>query len=303
MKFLLLIAALTTLFCSMGTQAHSIWDYSFDKGIYGDDNRRLIEELDKQIDVEQIEQSKAVLAQVPKWRVSSEDTTTISIQTKSLISGMNFCADEKFSDLPLISSCSAFLVGEDLLLTAGHCVKDKYQCQKNYWVLDYNNASGFEGPNGTVVFKKENIVTCAQILSWSENPKLDYALIKINRKITDRTPLKIRRNGAVDKNDSLLVIGHPMGLPKIMADQARIRDNSLTYTFVTNADTFSGNSGSPVINPNTKLVEGILVRGDEDFRMDINLGCNRSNHCQGPECRGETVQRTTVLPLKLIPKI
>jgi hypothetical protein len=303
MKFLLLLMALATLFCSMGTQAYTIFDESFDKGIYGDDNRRLVEELDKQFDALQIEHSRAVLAQVPKWRVTSEDTTSLSIQTKSLTSGMNFCSDEKFSNLPLISSCSAFLVGEDLMLTAGHCVKDKYECQKNYWVLDYDDASGFEGASGAVVFKKEKIVTWAQVLSWSENPKLDYALIKLNRKITDRTPLKIRRTGTVDNNASLLVIGHPMGLPKIMADQAMIRDNSLTYTFVTNADTFSGNSGSPVINPETNLVEGILVRGDEDFRMDINLGCNRSNHCLGSECKGETVQRTTVLPLKLIPKI
>ncbi|MBC7538691.1 MAG: trypsin-like peptidase domain-containing protein, partial [Bacteriovorax sp.] len=263
----------------------------------------LVSELDGQFNEIQIEQSRAVLAQVPKWRITSEDKTSISIKTKSLASGMNFCSDEKFSDLPLVSSCSAFLVGPDLLLTAGHCVKDKSDCQNSYWILDYNDIAGFDNSTGTTVFQKDNIVTCAQILSRSENPKLDYALIKLNRKITDRTPLKIRRLGTVDSADSLLVIGHPMGLPKIMADQALIRDNSLTYTFVTNADTFSGNSGSPVINPATQMVEGILVRGDEDFKMDLDLGCNRSFHCYGPECKGETVQRTTVLPLKLIPKI
>ncbi|MDO9181033.1 MAG: serine protease [Bacteriovorax sp.] len=274
-----------------------------DKGIYGDDNRSLISELNKEDNKLQIENSRAILAQVPKWRVTHEDQKSISIKTRSLGSGMNFCADEKFSELPLTSSCSAFLVGPDLILTAGHCLKDKYECQNNYWILDYNDSSFFEGADGTIDFLKDNIVSCVQIISSSENPKLDYALVRISRKITDRFPLKIRRSGIVDSVDLLYVVGHPMGLPKILTDQAKIRDNSNTYSFITNADTFSGNSGSPVINAKTQVVEGILVRGGDDFKLDTDLGCNRSYHCLDNECKGETVQRSSVLPVKLIPKI
>lgn len=306
MKFLLLFGVL--VMAQGPARAYSLIKMTdstgaVEKGIYGDDNRKLVSELSIDSQKKEIEQSRSVLAQIPKWRVTSEDSQSIQIETKSLAAGMNFCADEKFSDLPLVSSCTAFLVGPDLLLTAGHCVKDKYECQKNYWVLDYNDAMDFTAPNGTVKIKKENIVSCSQLISISENTKLDYALLKINRKLTDRTPLAIRRVGKVSDSDSLAVIGHPMGLPKIMADQADIRNNTLTYTFLTNADTFSGNSGSPVINSKTHIVEGILIKGDEDFQMDLDLGCNRSFHCLADECKGETVQRTSVLPLNLIPKI
>lgn len=272
------------------------------KGLYGENNRRLISELSEAENGIQLQQARSILAQVPKWRISSEDEETIQIATKSLRSGMNFCADELFAELPLVSSCSAFLVAPNLILTAAHCVKNSEECKKNYWVLDYDDANEFFPPNGVVSFKKENIVTCSRLLAVSENPKFDYALIKINRNLSNRTPLKLRRKGAVTLDDSLEVIGHPMGLPKIMADQAQIINNSSPLSFQTNADTFTGNSGSPVVNSKTHLVEGILIRGGIDFTMDLDSGCNRSYHCLGLECRGETVLRSMSLPLHLIPR-
>jgi hypothetical protein len=42
------------------------------------------------------------------------------------------------------------------------------------------------------------------------------------------------------------------------------------YAFLTNLDTFYGNSGSPVFNLNTLLVEGILVSGDSDYKPHPN---------------------------------
>ena len=311
LKFMGALVLSSALTCGLHARIISPFDWdetpeSHNKGLYGDDNRRLISELNASDDKEdevRVEMSRAVLAQIPRWRMTATDDGDFSVETKSLAAGLNFCPEEKFSDLPLVSSCTAFLVGPDLLMTAGHCVKDKYECQKNYWVLDYNDALGFSGPQGAARIKKENVVYCQQILSQSENVKLDYALIRITRKIKDRKPLTIRRTGKVEDDDTLEVIGHPLGLPKVLTDEASIRNNSLPFTFVTNADTFSGNSGSPVINSKTHVVEGILVRGDEDFQMDIDRGCNHAYHCLADECKGETVQRTSVLPLKLIPKI
>lgn len=272
-----------------------------DKGIYGDDNRRLISELSSTDNVEK-ELARSVLAQVPRWRVTSEDDSSYFISTKTLEKGINFCPDEKFAQLPLVSSCSAFLIGPDLMLTAGHCIKDKFECQKNFWVLDYEDELGFTEQNQAVKIDKRNVVTCDKIISIQENTKLDYALIKINRRIEDRKPLSIRKLGKVSTDATLEVIGHPMGLPKVIANEARIRNNSLPFTFLTNADTFSGNSGSPVINLETHQVEGILIRGDTDYQMDLDLGCNRAYHCLENECKGETVLRTTELPFKFFPR-
>jgi V8-like Glu-specific endopeptidase len=277
--------------------------YILNKGIYGEDNRNLVSEMDPNFDFLEINQARSVFAQIPKWTVNFEDQAVIKIEAKNLAEGFNFCPWEKYAQLPVVASCSAFLVGPDLILTAGHCIKDKVECANNYWVLDYNDNAGFLNSNKVVTFTKDKVYSCSKILSWSNNPKLDYALIKLNRKVTDRSALAIRRTGKIDNSDALFVIGHPLGLPKILANKANVRNNSLNYTFLTTADTFSGNSGSPVINPVTHLVEGILIKGDEDFKMDINQGCNVTSHCSNFECKGETVQRTTVLPLDLIPKI
>lgn len=316
MKTFLTIACVVT---GLNAQAHqpliselpwNIWDdfetsqnssVFVEKGIYGDDNRRLVSTLDES-ESQLKEMSRSVLAQVPQWRVSSEDSTSFTINTKSLAGGMNFCTDEKFSDLPLVSSCSGFLIASDLLLTAGHCIKDKFDCQKNFWVLDYEDKLGFSEENPNVKIDKEKVVRCDKLISIQENSKLDYALVKLNRKLTDRTPLSTRKLGKVSSDATLEVIGHPMGLPKIIANDAHIRNNTLPYSFVTNADTFSGNSGSPVINVETHQVEGILVRGDSDFQMDIDLGCNRAYHCLNNECKGETAIRTTELPFKFFPR-
>jgi hypothetical protein len=297
--FLVLLLGGLTSFASKANYPIKI----VNKGVYGNDDREIVSESNKTLEKWKIEQSKSVLAQIPKWKIATEDKESISIFANDLVSELNFCPDEKFSDLPIVASCTAFLVGPDLILTAGHCVKNKDECFESYWALDYDERGEFEGPEAIISFKKENIYSCSKILSWSENPKLDYALIKLDRKILNRSPLKIRRTDKIDDTESLAIIGHPMGLPKIVADKAVIRSNSSIYTFVTNADTFSGNSGSPVINSKTHLVEGMIVRGGSDFKMDIDLGCNRVTKCLDNECKGETVLRTTVLPLKLIPKI
>ncbi|QDK41668.1 hypothetical protein DOM21_09435 [Bacteriovorax stolpii] len=274
-----------------------------DKVIYGEDNRTLVSDLDAVYDAEALTFSRAILAQIPNWRITSNDKTTIGIETRDLKTGLNFCDGERFLDQPLVSACTAFMVAPDLIVTAGHCVKDKYDCKKQTWVLDYDDRMDFLPPKSTVSFSKEKAYACKELVSWSQNAKLDYALIRLERPITDRAPLKIRREGKTATNESLMVIGHPLGMPKMLTSNIMIRDNTLDFVFKTNADTFSGNSGSPVLGIKSKMVEGILVRGDDDFKTDFQLGCDRPAKCGDKECRGESVQRSTYLPLKYIPKL
>lgn len=273
-----------------------------DKVIYGEDNRRLMSELDSNNDAMAIKYSASILAQIPNWRMQSTKDT-ISVKTRDLKFGLNICDGEKFLEQPLVSSCTAFLVAPDMIVTAGHCIQDKYDCKKQTWVLDYDSQADFTGPSGTITFPKDKSFTCKELVSWSENNNLDYALIKLDREVVGRTPLKIRREGKTAANEALMILGHPLGLPKMLADNIFIRDNTPTYYFKTNADTFSGNSGSPAIGMTSGLVEGILVRGDDDFEMDLDLGCQKMVRCGNKDCRGESVQRSTYLPFKNIPKL
>jgi hypothetical protein len=298
MKILLNWSLLLILAASSSAMA------GMDKVIYGEDDRALVSELslDDSNQAQAINASVSVLAQIPNWRIS-EGKNSISIKTDNLKKGLNFCDGERFLDQPLVSSCTAFLVAPDIIVTAGHCVKDKYECKKNTWVIDYDNDMGFVGPSGTATFSKDKSYACAELLALSQNDKLDYAVVRLDRKITDRTPLKIRRNGKVSNRDTLMVIGHPLGMPKMVASNVLIRDNSPSFIFKTNADTFSGNSGSPVIGLESGLVEGILVRGDDDFETDMDNGCQHSAHFSDKGGSGESVQRSTYLPFKYIPKI
>jgi hypothetical protein len=275
-----------------------------DKGIYGLDDRKLVTELDSSVDSEAraINYSTSILAQIPNWRIKA-NKNTISIETRDLQSGLNFCYGERFLNQPLVSACTAFLVAPDLILTAGHCIQDKYDCKKQTWVFDYDSSADFTSPKGVITFPKDKSYSCAELVSWSDNERLDYALVRLDRKVEGRLPLKVRRDGKTATNESLMVLGHPLGMPMIMTNNILIRDNSLTYIFRTNADTFSGNSGSPVFGLLSGLVEGILIKGDDDFALDLDQSCNRPVKCGDKECRGESVQRSTYLPFKYIPKI
>ena len=75
-----------------------------------------------------------------------------------------------------------------------------------------------------------------------------------------------------------------------MAAGANIRKSVHRNFFVANLDTYAGNSGSPVFNTDTGLIEGILVRGEQDF-VFTQAGCYLSNACPSDGCRGEDVTR------------
>jgi V8-like Glu-specific endopeptidase len=105
-----------------------------------------------------------------------------------------------------------------------------------------------------------------EVLAYQYNPTgADWAIVKLDRNVEGRQPLSIRREGQIQDNQAVYVIGHPRGLPQKYAGNASVRNNQATTHFVANLDVFGGNSGSPVFNDSTHEVEGILVRGDLDF--------------------------------------
>jgi hypothetical protein len=69
----------------------------------------------------------------------------------------NICQEEKFVHDPTNANCSSFLIGPDLLATAGHCVLTEDQCQNHQWVFDYLYTS--ENHN-EFVFNNEQMYRC-----------------------------------------------------------------------------------------------------------------------------------------------
>ncbi|MBD64209.1 MAG: hypothetical protein CME62_03325 [Halobacteriovoraceae bacterium] len=267
------------------------------KIIYGQDNRIDVSEV-KNLQVRKL--SQAIAGRVANFKInqtfngSGKDIVNFSgIRTLKDPMTYNLCSDEKFANQPLLSDCTGFLVGDDLLVTAGHCITDyntdvedkvTSDCENYSWVFDFkkNGKKGVSLKNVSPdnVYKCKRVIKAAYLdLDLAANHE-DYAVIQLDRKVVGRTPLKLRGKGNIRKNTKLYVIGHPSGLPMKFADGARVFEIFDTY-FATNLDTFGGNSGSPVFNAVTNRVEGILVRGDTDYTASTKDGefCLRVNTC------------------------
>ncbi len=80
-----------------------------------------------------------------------------------------------------------------------------------------------------------------------------------------------------DLLEPLLVIGHPMGIPRKYAGGATVRGNVASGYFLANLDVYGGSSGSAVLNADTLMVEGILYAGPPDFITLVGESCDRSS--------------------------
>jgi V8-like Glu-specific endopeptidase len=251
------------------------------KVLYGGDNRHDVEDY-PQAEFREFSKSTAGMVKSYKLKISSSNPEIIKFSKRKASSRINLCSDQRFADQYSLTDCTGFLIAPDVLVTAGHCVKDIRDCQNFKWVFGFTS--------GVEEFKASDVYSCKKILARDDRNSMfklqDYALIRLDRKVEDRTPLKYRTKGRVRVNTPLVVIGHPSGLPTKIADEARVSRmnfpeiltpvNTLIkkrYYFIANLDAFTGNSGSPVFNKKSGLVEGILVSGARDYLRRPNRTC------------------------------
>lgn len=255
------------------------------KVIYGDDNRLDVFESPNEAYVT-LSRSTAAMVPTSNLRVQGNE----SVLNGPTMVSRGFCADERFSHQITAAMCSGFLVGDKYLVTAGHCITSESDCASNKWVFDYKVDDA--GQSGVTV-ANSSVYSCKRIISRSLDrfSQDDYAYIELDRAVTDRAPLTFRKTGSIRAGDEILVIGHPTGLPTKITDGARVRALKGKF-FTANLDTYGGNSGSAVFNATTGVVEGILVRGENDYISD-SRGCRASNICPENGCRGEDVTYIT----------
>ncbi len=258
--------------------------------IYGDDNRMDVFESNDSV---LVELSKSTAAMIGTENLKAARAGEIEISAGTL-EGRGVCAKERFSQQISAADCSGFLVAPDVIVTAGHCIKSQYDCSNNKWVFDYKVE---HAEQGAINVSASSVYNCKKIIARTldQSSKDDWAVIQLNRKVNDRKPLAFRRSGKISKGSAIAVIGHPTGLPTKIADGAKVRSLSGKF-FVANLDTYGGNSGSAVFNTKTGEVEGILVRGENDYVYDSELGCQVSNKCANDSCRGEDVTYITNIP-------
>lgn len=257
--------------------------------IYGQDNRvDVFESRNSAL----VELSKSTAAMIPAANLSVSGSEVVI--SASTLEEKGICKKERFSNQIMAADCSGFLVAPNVLVTAGHCIKDVSDCSANKWVFDYKIDHAGQRD---IRVSKTDVYSCTKIIARAldNTNKDDYAVVQLDRNASDRRPLAFRRTGKVARGEPVAVIGHPTGLPTKIADGANVRSLNDKF-FVANLDTYGGNSGSAVFSMRTGEVEGILVRGENDYVPDSALGCQVSNKCSDTGCRGEDVTYITNIP-------
>lgn len=286
-----------------------------DRSIYGSDDR--LDYFEAPAAMQRLADS--VVSLWPSKQVK-ELNGNYMLATMSFGDALNLCPGEKFREQPIGAFCSGTLVGEDIVLTAGHCITDEASCADTKFVFGYNiNKAGGSAPVTST--KPSDVYGCKRIIKRDLDKQgsgiigtglaiigallnkagPDFAVIQLDRKVEGRKPLALNRGGEVNNGDKVFVIGHPVGLPLKVTGGGTVRDNKPRAFFLTDLDTFGGNSGSAVFNASTGKIEGVLVRGGTDF-VDTPQGCKVQAKVGQNEGRGEAVTKISKVS-KYVPEL
>ena len=106
------------------------------KVIYGDDNRVFAEDSNNDL-YKKLAASTAVQIKNENLElVKSEEGESYKVSPVKLQDSFaKVCADEDFAQTVNAGNCSGFLVGEDLLVTAGHCIPSQEACDGAKWLI------------------------------------------------------------------------------------------------------------------------------------------------------------------------
>lgn len=251
--------------------------------IYGADNRHEpFEEADSTLQT----LAESTVALIKTSNLSRTGDGRVNIKTGKFGENYQLCDSEPFREQQTAPYCSGFLVGSDLVMTAGHCVMSLLNCSEASFVFGY--ALAHPGDSVTSI-PESDVYTCKSLIhSQAISSGADFAIVQLDRPVLARFPLRLRQTGSPAVGTDLVVMGHPSGLPLKISGGARIRALKSGY-FTANLDTYGGNSGSAVFNARTYEIEGILVRGETDYVRHPKENCMINNRCAEDACRGEDV--------------
>lgn len=257
------------------------------RAIYGTDDRKDLYQV-TQPHLRRVADSVAALVAASDLHRTASGRYRLS--TTPYRDDYDLCDSEPFVDQPLGCFCSGFLVAPDVIATAGHCVRSTKGLKKVRFVFGFRM---LDARRARTEFGANDVYEGAELLAREEEDAgADWALVRLTRPVRGRAPLPVRSSGKIADRRSIFVVGHPNGLPAKLAAGAQVRDNRRRAFFLANLDTYGGNSGSPVLDTRTRTVEGILVRGEDDFVK--NGDCHVSLVCPNAGCQGEAVTRSPV---------
>jgi len=243
--------------------------------IYGNDDRRDYYEVGEELWRELTD--GAIVSMMRTADLDMSNPRDIRVPSATLGRSLGLCADQAFFDQVIASSCSATLIDDDLILTAGHCIRNQRACDRTSFVFRYYMVS--EDRLQTIT--SDDVFACEEIverrLESGGGREYDHAIVRVARHATPRfRPAPVARSARLlSVGDPVTLIGFGSGLPAKVDTGGRVisaRTSQMDY-FEATTDAFGGHSGSGVFNSDGEVV-GILVRGQEDY--SYRSGCGRA---------------------------
>ena len=247
--------------------------------VYGADDR--VEVYNHPSDeLRQIAQ-RSIVALINSDQLKEGPDGRYDISALTLEQSKGLCDDERFTNQPTAALCSGVLIHDDLVLTAGHCVRTQAECERKSFVFNYY----LDGPTLLASIEDDDVYHCKQIALRDETTDdaltPDFAVIQLDRPVTgDHQPVAVRpATTPLVEQEPITMIGFGSGLPAKIDSGGTIADprtKTLDY-FVANPDAFAGHSGSATFDSNDELA-GILVAGRApDYVLSPDEECNRVN--------------------------
>ncbi|MBK6921063.1 MAG: trypsin-like peptidase domain-containing protein [Deltaproteobacteria bacterium] len=173
--------------------------------------------------------------------------------TTTLGERQNLCEGEAFIDDPVLASCSATLVDDDLIVIARHCVLEDDACATSSFAPGLR----YTAPGELFMPGPDDIYGCRRVVA--ELQGVDIAFVQLDRPVVGMVPAVLGPTPA-EIGAPLGVIGFPTGVPMKIARSCNVVDFNNQGLVRHDCDTFLGNSGSGVFDGDG-LLWGVHVQG------------------------------------------
>lgn len=265
-----------------------LWLPTAEAMIYGDDSFQTISK--PQGSGEEAPLSSALGMQINHYKIKEEQTAYPLLSARPL-EMRGICKDDPWSRFESIGHCTGFLISSKFLLTAGHCMKDKNDCESSLWIFPESPFEELsEEVPGYLKINQRNVVRCKSRVSGYynsvEEAPLDYALVELDRELPNHHTVSINPTATAKVGQEVFTFSYPLGT-SLKYSEGLVQTKSDVY--LSNIDSMRGSSGAPVFSKTTGDLIGLLARGETRFIPDMKNACNRINRCEDNQCRGEDI--------------